>query len=197
MHIMLTELIGQIVFSLTAKQDNKDKKIPPDRSCPGVWLLINGINQPQPLVPHEALLQPPPPMGLLELIENPERIPASTKSIFIDPQVSIRLLSTRKVKPSCSYFVSVSLGSSRASPREGPDQPPDIRAIRRAESILFCSMYDLRFSVAESVTSNITNTPYLYLILLSAGLDNKKPLNRNDWPAESCRQTCLINCSFP
>jgi len=120
---------------------------------------IQERNQPQPLELQEALLQPPPPIGLAELIENPDLIPASIKSTLIDPQVSNRLLSTRNVNPSCSYFASVSLGSSRASPRDGPAHPPDIRDIRRAESILFCSMYDLRFCVANSVTSNITHTP--------------------------------------
>ena len=100
-------------------------------------------------------------MGLAELIEKPERMPASIKSILMDSQVSNRLLSTRNVRPSCSYFASFSLGSSRARPREGPAQPPPIMATRRAESILFCSMYDLRFCVANSVTSNITYTPCL------------------------------------
>ena len=118
-------------------------------------------NQPQPLELQEALLQPPPPIGLAELIENPDLIPASIKSTLIDPQVSSRLLSTKNVSPSCSYFASVSFGSSRASPRDGPAQPPDIRDIRSAESILFCSMYVFRFCVANSVTSNITYTPCL------------------------------------
>jgi len=118
-------------------------------------------DQPQPELQEAPLLQPPLLMGFAELIENPDRMPASIKSILIDPQVSSRLLSTRKVRPSCSYFASDSLGSSRASPSEGPDQPPPIMAMRRAESMLFCSMYDLRFCVANSVTSNITSTPYL------------------------------------
>jgi hypothetical protein len=39
-------------------------------------------------------------------------------------------------------------------------------AMRRAESILFCSMYDFKFCVANTVTSNMTNSPYqLYFIL--------------------------------
>ena len=100
-------------------------------------------------------------MGLSELIENPDLTPESMKSIVIVPHVSNKLLSTRKVSPSCSYFVSVSFGSSRANPKDGPDQPPCIRETRRAESILFCSMYDLRFCVADSVISNITHTPWL------------------------------------
>jgi hypothetical protein len=138
------------------------------------YMRFNGINQPQPDELQEALLlHPPPPIGLAELIENPERMPASTKSILIDPQVSNRLLSTRNVSPSCSYFASLSLGSSRARPREGPAQPPPMMATRRAESILFCSMYDFRFCVAKSVTSNITYTPCLIfnlnVCMLSAG----------------------------
>ena len=142
---------------------SEGKKIPPCRNLRGgIWKKLNKINQPQPPDPQPSLLQPPPPlMGLVELIEKPDLMPASIKSTLIDPQVSNKLLSTRNVRPSCSYFESVSFGSSRASPRDGPDQPPDIRETRRAESILFCSMYDLRFCVANSVTSNIGNTPCL------------------------------------
>ena len=140
----------------------RQKNTPVQKSARGYEKKLNKINQPQPLELQPALLlQPPPPRGLVELIENPDLIPASIKSILIDPQVSNKLLSTRNVRPSCSYFASDSFGSSRASPKDGPDQPPDIRAIRRAESILFCSMYDLRFCVANSVTSNIGNTPCL------------------------------------
>ena len=124
-------------------------------------------DQPQ-LDPQEELLQPPPPIGLAELIENPERIPASIKSILMDPQVSKRLLSTRNFRPSCSYVASLSFGSSRARPSEGPAQPPPMSATRRAESMLFCSMYDLRFCVAVSVTSNIILLLAYYLILTSA-----------------------------
>jgi len=117
------------------------------KSARGYEKKLNKINQPQPPDPHDApLLQPPPPpMGFVELIENPDRIPASIKSILIDSQVFSKLLSTRNVSPSCSYFASFSFGSSRARPREGPDQPPPMIATRRAESILFSSMYDLRF----------------------------------------------------
>jgi len=109
-------------------------------------------------------------MGFAELIENPERMPASIKSILIAPQVSSRLLSTRKVRPSCSYVASFSFGSSRARPSDGPAQPPPMIATRRAESMLFCSMYDLRFCVANSVTSNITLLLAYYLIFASANL---------------------------
>jgi hypothetical protein len=132
------------------------------------------INYPQ-LDPQEALLlQPPPPMGLAELIENPDRMPASIKSILIDPQVSSRLLSTKNVRPSCSYVASFAFGSSRARPSEGPDQPPPMSAMRRAESMLFCSMYDLRFCVANSVTSNILLLLAYYLIFTSASFQTKK-----------------------
>jgi hypothetical protein len=140
----------------------KRQKNTPGRKLQGVCVAKDKrTNQPQPLELQPSLLQPPPPRGLSELIEKPDLIPASMKSTLIDPQVSNKLLSTRNIRPSCSYFASVSFGSSRASPKDGPDHPPDIRAIRRAESILFSSMYDLRFCVANSVTSNITNTPYL------------------------------------
>jgi hypothetical protein len=46
-------------------------------------------------------------------------------------------------------------GSSRAKPRDGPDQPPCIKAIRMAESILFCSRYAFRFLIASAVTFNM------------------------------------------
>ena len=119
---------------------DKAKKYPRQETAGGMCCK-NKINQPQPLELQPALLlQPPPPRGLVELIENPDLIPASMKSTLIDPQVSNKLLSTRNVRPSCSYFASLSFGSSRASPKDGPDQPPDIRAIRRAESILFSSI---------------------------------------------------------
>jgi hypothetical protein len=148
--------------------DNRGRgkeKSPRQKTARGLGFYeLKKLHQPQ-LEPQEALLlQPPPPTGLAELIENPERIPASIKSTFMDSQVSSRLLSTRNVKPSCSYVASFSFGSSRASLREGPDQPPCIKATRRAESMLFCSMYDLRFCVANSVTSNIRVLLACYLI---------------------------------
>jgi hypothetical protein len=63
-----------------------------------------------------------------------------------------RLSSTRNFRVSFSYTLSLSFGSSRANPKEGPAQPPCIRATRRAESILFCSIYSLSFTTAKSVT---------------------------------------------
>ncbi len=105
---------------------------------------------------HEPELQPPPPpRGRVELMLKPERYPASTKSILMLPQESSRLSSTRKVRLSSLKTLSLAFGSSRASPREGPAQPPCIRATRMAESILFCSRYDFKFFAAESVTCNI------------------------------------------
>ncbi len=74
------------------------------------------------------------------------------KSTVIVPQVVRRLSSTRNFRLSFSYTLSFSFGSSRAKPNEGPAQPPCIRATRRAESILFCSIYSLSFSTAKSVT---------------------------------------------
>jgi len=53
-------------------------------------------------------------------------------------------------------------------------------------------MYDLRFCVAESVTSNITITPSIYInidVCMLSGKAQKIPLNRKGWPAESGRQT--------
>jgi len=155
--------LGSKVRSLYCLE-KKIKKDPRQQTAGGLFCKKNKWkNQPHPPEPQEALLQPPPPppIGLAELIENPDLIPASIKSILIDSQVSNKLLSTRNVRPSCSYFASVSFGSSRARPREGPDQPPPMIATRRADSILFSSMYDLRFWVANSVTSNITSTPCL------------------------------------
>ena len=112
-------------------------------------------NHPQPPEPHSPELQPPPPFtGLVEVMPKPERGPASTKSTVIPPHVVMRLPSTRNLRESFSKTSSLSFGSSRANPRDGPDQPPCIRAIRRAESILFCSMYSFNFSTAKSVTLN-------------------------------------------
>ena len=74
------------------------------------------------------------------------------KSTVMDPQVVRRLSSTKNFRVSFSYTLSLSFGSSRAKPREGPAQPPCMRATRRAESILFCSMYSLSFTTAKSVT---------------------------------------------
>jgi len=125
-------------------------------SCWG-W-TARGDDQWLPQVPelHEPELQPPPPpRGRVELMLKPERYPASTKSILMLPQESRRLSSTRKVRLSSLKTLSLAFGSSRASPREGPAQPPCIRATRMAESILFCSRYDFRFFAAESVTCNI------------------------------------------
>lgn len=108
--------------------------------------------QPQLPVLHDPELQPPPPIGLAEVIPKPERGPASIKSTLIDPHVVRRLFSTKNLSELFSYTLSVSFGSSRANPREGPAQPPCIRATRRAESILFCSIYSLSFCTAKSVT---------------------------------------------
>jgi hypothetical protein len=58
------------------------------------------------------------------------------------------------VRLSSSKVLSLSFGSSRANPSEGPAQPPCIRAIRTADSILFCERYVFKFSTAEFVTSN-------------------------------------------
>jgi hypothetical protein len=110
-------------------------------------------DHPQLPVLHEPLLQPPPfPNGLAEVIPNPDRAPASIYSTLMEPQLSKRPFSTRNLRLLFSKTLSLSFGSSRANPREGPDQPPCIRATRSAESMLFCSIYSLSFDTAKSVT---------------------------------------------
>lgn len=112
-------------------------------------------NQLHPPEPQEPELQPPPPpIGLLEVMPNPERGPASTYSTRTVPQVFKRPSSTRNFKPPFSKILSLLFGSSRANPNEGPAQPPCIKAIRKAESILFCSRYSVSFFTAWSVTVN-------------------------------------------
>jgi hypothetical protein len=126
------------------------------RWCPAqLDRLSDTYDQDQPQLPvlQEPLLQPPPlPNGLEEVMPNPERGPASIYSTLMEPQLSKRPFSTRNLTVLFSKILSLSFGSSRANPREGPDQPPCIRATRRAESILFCSMYSLIFVTAKSVT---------------------------------------------
>ena len=110
-------------------------------------------DQPQLPVLQEPLLQPPPlPTGLADVMPNPDLGPASINSTLMVPHVSNSPFSTRNLRLLFSKILSLSFGSSRANPREGPDQPPCIRATRRAESILFCSMYSLSFDTAKSVT---------------------------------------------
>jgi len=117
--------------------------------------VLSNSDHPQPPESQEPELQPPPPfIGLVEVIPKPERGPASTKSTVIPPHVVSRLSSTRNFNVSFSKTLSFSFGSSRAKPRDGPAQPPCIRAIRSAESILFCCMYSFSLSTAKSVTLN-------------------------------------------
>ena len=124
----------------------------------GAFLVVFIVKKNQP--PQEPELQepelhpPPPPTGLVEVMENPERYPASIKSTLIAPQELSRSSSTRKVRLSSSKVLSLSFGSSRANPNDGPDQPPCMRAMRTAESILFSERYVFKFSTAEFVTSN-------------------------------------------
>ena len=107
----------------------------------------NQLHPPEPQEP-ELHPPPPPPIGLLEVMPNPERGPASTYSTRTVPQVFKRPSSTRNFKPPFSKILSLLFGSSRANPNEGPAQPPCIRAIRKAESILFCSRYSVSFFTA-------------------------------------------------
>jgi hypothetical protein len=57
-----------------------------------------GQSPPQPPELHEPELHPPPPSGLAEETEKPERIPASMKSTVIAPQVLNSSVSTRNCK---------------------------------------------------------------------------------------------------
>jgi hypothetical protein len=131
--LLYTDVIHQMIICVSVKGD--------------------GWNQPQLPEPQEPLLQPPPPpRGLAEVIPKPDLGPASINSTLIAPQVSSSPCSMRNLSPLFSKILSLSFGSSRANPSEGPDHPPCIRATRRAESRLFCSMYSLSFDTARSVT---------------------------------------------
>jgi hypothetical protein len=55
-------------------------------------------NQPQEPVAQEPELQPPPPTGLAEVMEKPDRYPASIKSTLMEPHVLSSPWSTRKVR---------------------------------------------------------------------------------------------------
>jgi hypothetical protein len=123
--------------------ESRSRDSPPGKAC---------LDQPQLPDPQDPELHPPPPMELVDVIPKPERGPASINSTRIAPQVFIRPSSTKNFRSSWSYTLSLSFGSSRASPSEGPAQPPCIKAIRKAELILFCSKYSLSFSTAWSVT---------------------------------------------
>jgi hypothetical protein len=85
---------------LRNRQIPNQKKRPRRKNRQGREKPIQLADQPQELpheVPHEAR---PPPTGTEEVMEKPDRMPASTKSTLMLPQLDIRLLSTRKVNPS-------------------------------------------------------------------------------------------------
>lgn len=135
-------------------------------------------NQPQLPEPQEPEEQPPPPpTGLAEEMPNPERGPASTYSTLMEPQVSNRVSSTRKVRSLWLYTLSFSFGSSRANPKEGPAQPPCIRATRRADSILFWLRYSLSFDTARSVT--VRDMKSSFSCFVAALLNVKCPVSMN------------------
>jgi hypothetical protein len=79
---------------------DKNCKKKPLADCQGLVINISFVNQPQPPLPQEPVLQPPPPTGFVELIEKPDRIPALIKSTFTVPTVFNRLLSIRNFNPS-------------------------------------------------------------------------------------------------
>lgn len=70
---------------------------------------------------------------------------------------SRRLLSTRYLKPSISKTLSLSLGSSRAIPRDGPPHPPSLRKIRMGVTSLPLK-YSVICCVADGVTSTIISS---------------------------------------
>ncbi len=144
-------LVARILQEGTERGERKEKWQTQLKDLP---LGKTTLRQPQPPDPQEPELQPPPlPLiGLVDVIPKPDRGPASMNSTLILPQVFIRSSSTRNVSSSWSYTLSLSFGSSRANPNEGPDQPPCIKAMRRAELILFCSKYSLSLTIAWSVT---------------------------------------------
>jgi hypothetical protein len=110
------------------------------------------LNQPQlPVLQDPELQPPPPPIGLAELIENPDRGPASTKSTLMEPQVLSKPSSTTNFTELFSKTLSLFFGSSRANPRDGPAHPPCMSATRSAESMLFCDMYSFSLVMAKSV----------------------------------------------
>ena len=150
------EIFAGRVFDEKENQGREEKKEDKKSGKSHGWDLPlgkAGNDQPQPPDSQDPELHPPPPpIGLVEVIPKPDRGPASINSTLMEPQVFIKPSSTRNVSSSWSYTLSLSFGSSRASPNEGPAQPPCIKAIRSAELILFCSKYSLSFSIAWSVT---------------------------------------------
>ena len=122
------------------------------------------FDQPQLPELQEPELQPPPPRALAELIENPDRGPASTKSTLIEPQVFNKPASTRNLTVSFSKTLSLSFGSSRANPRDGPAHPPCMSATRSAESMLFCDIYSLSLLMAKLVAIKSDIMPPVFCI---------------------------------
>ncbi len=108
--------------------------------------------QPQPLEPQDPELQPPAPeIGFAVLIENPDLLPASIKSTVTAPHCSESSFEINKVRDSAVVTRSSCFFSSRARPRDGPEQPPGITAIRRGEVRLFWSRYSCSFSWAGAL----------------------------------------------
>lgn len=59
------------------------------------------VDQPQvPELQDPELQPPPPPTGLVEVMEKPERYPASRKSTLMAPHEESNPSSTRKLTPS-------------------------------------------------------------------------------------------------
>jgi hypothetical protein len=147
--------IRSLITGIMRPQKNHDAGYDKTRpqSSSDISSPVTGRNQDHPQLPElQEPPHPPPPMGLAEVMPNPDLGPASTNSMLTEPQVSRRPFSIKNLTSSFSKISSSFFGSSKANPREGPEQPPCIRATRRAESILFCSMYSFSFDTAKSVT---------------------------------------------
>ena len=145
---------------------------------------IRSLSDQLPQLPelHDPELHPPPPpSGLVEVMEKPERYPASRKSTLITPQDSSKPSSTIKFTPPSSNVLSLSFGSSRANPSEGPAQPPCIKAMRMADSMLFCARYVFKFSTAELVTSNIITSWFIFKLYIYFELNQRKQVKLNTW----------------
>ena len=85
-----------------------------------------GCGHPQEPVEQEPPQPPPPPRSMAESTLKPMPV----KSILMGLASSRNFLSTRKVRPFSLKISSVSRGSSRASDRAGPPQPPGFKNTR-------------------------------------------------------------------
>jgi hypothetical protein len=105
--------------------------------------------------PHPEHALPP----ALKSTAQDRRKPISTKSTLMGWTFSMNSLSTTYWKPSTSKTWSVSFGSSRASARDGPPQPPELRKTRMGETSL-----PLKYSATCSVAAGVTSIMRVILL---------------------------------